>query len=78
MRAASEVDLGLMVLTSDTGIASTDVTPGAVGPLLQRELPTMAEAMRLRGSNGACADCFDTLWSALRHGLAVRRMGVWP
>jgi hypothetical protein len=67
-----------MALTGDTGIASTAVTPEALRPLLQPELPTMAEAMRLRGSTGACADCLDRLWPALRHALAVRRTGTQP
>jgi molybdenum cofactor synthesis domain-containing protein len=47
--AVNEFDVALVVLTGGTGIAPTDVTPEAVRPLLQRELPGMAEAMRAAG-----------------------------
>ncbi|MBJ7593987.1 MAG: MogA/MoaB family molybdenum cofactor biosynthesis protein [Candidatus Dormibacteraeota bacterium] len=47
--AVGDVDADLVVLTGGTGIAPSDVTPEAVLPLLQRELPGMAEAMRAAG-----------------------------
>jgi molybdopterin adenylyltransferase len=39
----------LLVITGGTGLAPRDVTPQAVLPLLDYEVPGMAEAMRLRG-----------------------------
>ncbi len=40
---------GLLVITGGTGVGPRDVTPQSVGPLLDYEVPGMAEAMRLRG-----------------------------
>lgn len=39
----------LVVLTGGTGIGAGDVTPEAVRPLLDRDLPGMGEAMRAAG-----------------------------
>lgn len=47
--AVGDVHADLVVLTGGTGIGPSDVTPEAVLPLLQRELPGMAEAMRAGG-----------------------------
>jgi molybdenum cofactor biosynthesis protein B len=45
-RALARHDLGAVVLTGGTGIAPRDVTPEAVTPLLERELPGFGELFR--------------------------------
>lgn len=45
--AADAVDL--LVTTGGTGVSPRDVTPEAVAPLLERELPGVAQAVRLAG-----------------------------
>lgn len=51
--AAAVVDAaataGLLVITGGTGLGPRDVTPQSVAPLLDYEVPGMAEAMRSRG-----------------------------
>lgn len=39
----------LLVITGGTGLAPRDVTPQTLEPLLDYEVPGMAEAMRMRG-----------------------------
>jgi molybdopterin adenylyltransferase len=46
---AAAVAAELLVITGGTGLAPRDVTPQALLPLLDYEVPGMAEAMRLRG-----------------------------
>jgi molybdopterin adenylyltransferase len=45
--ATAEADL--LVVTGGTGLAPRDVTPQTVAPLLDYQVPGMAEAMRARG-----------------------------
>ncbi len=47
VRAGLDAGASFVVTTGGTGITPTDVTPEAVRPLLQRELPGIAEALRL-------------------------------
>ena len=47
--SAADEGAELLVITGGTGLAPHDVTPQAIRPLLDYEVPGMAEAMRLRG-----------------------------
>ncbi|WP_167306105.1 molybdenum cofactor synthesis domain-containing protein [Rathayibacter sp. VKM Ac-2760] len=40
----------VVISTGGTGVAPTDVTPEQTAPLLERELPGLAEAIRARGA----------------------------
>ena len=47
VRAAVDSGAAVVLTTGGTGLTPTDVTPEAVGPLLDREIPGIAEALRL-------------------------------
>lgn len=47
VRAAIDGGARVVLTTGGTGITPTDVTPEAVGPLLERRIPGIAEALRL-------------------------------
>ena len=47
-RWADEDDLDLIVTTGGTGLANRDVTPEATRAVVHREVPGMAEAMRIQ------------------------------
>jgi molybdopterin adenylyltransferase len=46
---AAAASSALLVITGGTGVGPRDVTPQCVAPLLDYEVPGMAEAMRIRG-----------------------------
>jgi molybdenum cofactor synthesis domain-containing protein len=63
LRAALGAGAALVVTTGGTGVTPTDVTPEATRPLLEREVPGIAEAIR-----SASRDRVPT--SVLSRGLA--------
>lgn len=63
VRAAIEAGASVVLTTGGTGITPTDVTPEAVRPLLDREVPGIAEALR-----AAARDTVPT--SVLSRGVA--------
>ena len=71
VRAALELGARLVVTTGGTGLTPTDVTPEAVAPMLEREIPGIAETLR-----AASRDRVPT--SILSRGVAgtIRRAAV--
>ncbi len=50
VREALAAGADVVLTTGGTGLAPTDVTPEQTRPLLEREVPGLAEALRARGS----------------------------
>ncbi len=49
-RLSDEMGTDVILTTGGTGLGPHDVTPEATRPLIEREIPGIAEAMRLAGS----------------------------
>lgn len=66
LRWCDEVKVDLVVTTGGTGLAPRDVTPEATRPVLDREVPGLAEELRRRGLAA-------TPYAVLSRGLAGLR-----
>jgi molybdenum cofactor synthesis domain-containing protein len=85
--AAGAADL--LVITGGTGLGPRDVTPQTLLPLLDYEVPGMAEAMRFRGLQstphamlsrqvvGVCGQCLVLALPGSPRGVAESLDAVW-
>jgi molybdenum cofactor synthesis domain-containing protein len=62
----SDAGLGLILTTGGTGVATRDITPEATRMVIEREIPGMAELIRMRGME-------QTKLSVLSRGLVGQR-----
>jgi len=88
LAVASRTDL--LITTGGTGLGPRDVTPEAVGPMLDRLVPGMAEAMRAAGLRatplamlsrqlaGIHARCLVIVLPGSRRAVAESLDAIWP
>lgn len=76
LRAALADRVDLVVTTGGTGISQFDVTPEATGPLLERQLPGIPEALRAAAREAVpTADLSRGLAGVTGHSLIINLPG---
>ena len=83
MRAAIDAEARVVLTTGGTGLTPTDLTPEVTAPLLDRQIPGLAEAIRAagvakgvataalsRGLAGVAGDCLVINLPGSRGGVA--------